>query len=120
MTHVAVALAGGFGAVLRVIVDGVLRRGRPVAAGPTVVVNVTGSLVLGLVTGLAGHGLGTDTRAVLGTGLCGGYTTFSAASWEVAARLAAGRRAAAVLVALGMLIASVAAAAAGWVVADHA
>ena len=44
----------------------------------TVLVNVTGSLLLGFVTGLAlAHGLGRTPRIVLGAGFCGTYTTFS-------------------------------------------
>ena len=49
----------------------------------TIVVNASGSLLLGILTGLSlYHGLGTHLLAVVGTGLCGGYTTWSTASWE--------------------------------------
>ena len=45
----------------------------------TLVVNVTGCLALGLLTGV---GLGKVPEAVLGTGVCGAYTTFSTFSYE--------------------------------------
>lgn len=45
----------------------------------TVSVNVVGSFVLGLVTFL---GAGSDVLALVGTGACGSYTTFSSFSVE--------------------------------------
>jgi CrcB protein len=71
----AVVVIGGFGSVLRLVVDGVVmtRFGRDFPAG-TMVVNVSGSLVLGLLTGLAL----SDAGALLaGTAAVGSYTTFS-------------------------------------------
>ena len=48
-----------------------------------IVVNASGSLILGVLTGLVlYHGLGPHVLAVAGVGLCGGYTTWSTASWE--------------------------------------
>ena len=115
MTLLLVALAGGFGAVARLVLDGVVR-GRTAgrSAAGTTVVNVTGSLLLGLVTGLAGAALLPPFwRLVLGTGVLGGYTTFSTAAVETV-RLARGRRwAAAAASGLGMLVVSVAVAALG-------
>ncbi|HEV2890652.1 MAG TPA: CrcB family protein [Frankiaceae bacterium] len=46
----------------------------------TFAVNVSGSLLLGLLVGL---GTGGDAAAALGTGLLGSYTTFSAYAVEV-------------------------------------
>lgn len=49
----------------------------------TLVVNVTGCLALGLLTGLGlYHGLDATTRTVLGTGGLGAYTTFSTFTFE--------------------------------------
>jgi len=49
----------------------------------TFVVNVSGCLVLGLLTGLGlYHHLGPTTRSVLGTGGMGAYTTFSTFTFE--------------------------------------
>ena len=110
-----VALAGGLGAALRFIVDGVVARWvRGSVPLGTFAVNVTGSFVLGLV--VASTTAGSDVRAVVGTGLLGGYTTFSAASVEaVLLARAGGTRAltAAALHAAAMLAFSLAAAALG-------
>lgn len=111
----AVAVAGGIGAVARLILDGVLKAKVPVGFPlGTTVINVTGSFLLGLVTGLAlAHGLPPEWRAVLGTGFLGGYTTFSTASYETV-RLAQQRRYRAALVnGVGMLVLALAAAGLG-------
>ena len=112
---IAVAAAGGVGAVARLVLDGALRSwlrvGYPIG---TTIINVTGSFLLGLVTGLAlAHGLPPEWRAVLGTGFLGGYTTFSTASYETV-RLAQQRRYRAALVnGVGMLVLALAAAGLG-------
>jgi len=111
----AVAAAGGVGAVARLVLDGLLRaRVRIAYPLGTTVINVTGSFLLGLVTGLAlAHGLPAEWRAVLGTGFLGGYTTFSTASYETV-RLAQQRRYRAAFVnGVGMLVLALAAAGLG-------
>ena len=110
-----VALAGGVGAVARFVLDGLVRS--QVASWfpvGTVVVNVTGSFVLGLVTGLTlTHAVPEELRLVVGTGFCGGYTTFSTASFETV-RLDEQRRAGlALLNGVGTLVATVCVAALG-------
>ncbi|WP_431278934.1 fluoride efflux transporter CrcB [Leifsonia poae] len=111
----AVAAAGGLGAVTRLVFDTFLRS-RFAINFPlgTTVINVTGSFLLGLVTGLAlAHGLPAEWRAILGTGFLGGYTTFSTASYETV-RLAQQRRYRAALVnGFGMLVLALAAAGLG-------
>ena len=108
-----VALAGGLGAGLRYLVDGLVKhrsRGR-VPLG-TLVVNVTGSFALGLLVAALPDG---DALRVLGVGLLGGYTTFSAASLE-AYSLARHAPVHAVAHAAGMLLLGLAAAALGlWI-----
>jgi CrcB protein len=84
VTVLAVALAGALGAPARYLVERAIseRRGRGFPWG-TLVVNVSGSLALGFVTGLAlYHGLGTTPKAVVGTGFIGAYTTFSTFAYE--------------------------------------
>ena len=77
----AVALAGGLGAALRYVVDNAVpARVREWFPWGTQVVNLTGSFALGLLTGL----LSGDSLTVLGVGLLGGFTTFSAFSLETA------------------------------------
>jgi CrcB protein len=113
LVFLAVAVAGGVGAALRFFLDGAINRGRQfrIPVG-TLTINVTGSFLLGLVTGAAGH-LGVVPVAVLGTGLMGGYTTFSTASFETVRLARSGRTTAAAVNGLGMLVVSVAASAAG-------
>jgi fluoride exporter len=82
--YLAVAATGALGAPARYLVDLVVsqRRGGVFPWG-TFVVNASGAFVLGVVTGLAlHHGLSDSARTVLGTGLCGAYTTFSTFGYE--------------------------------------
>ena len=72
MTLVLVALGAAIGAPLR-FVAGHLLDGR--LPWGTVIVNVTGSLLLGLFSGAA---LSGEAMAFLGAGFCGGLTTYSA------------------------------------------
>lgn len=115
LTLVLVSVAGGLGAAARLVLDGVIsvtfRSAYPLG---TTVINVTGSLLLGLITGLAiSHGLPEQWHLILGSGFLGGYTTFSTASFETVRLLQAGRYGSAVVNGLGMLVFSVLAAAAG-------
>lgn len=79
-----VSLAAGAGAVARYLLDQtVQRRSRGEFPFGTLAVNVSGSLVLGFVVGMAvHHGLGADTALVLGSGFAGGYTTLSTWAYE--------------------------------------
>lgn len=113
-----IAVAGGAGAAARFIADGELtRRLRPGLPVATLIINVTGALLLGFLTGWALAGGSADVRAVLGTGFLGGFTTFSTASVELVRLVRAERRPAAVLLAVSMLLLSVFAASLGLVLA---
>ena len=115
LTLVLVSVAGGLGAAARLVLDGLIG-GRLRLAYPigTTVINVTGSLLLGLITGLAiHHGMPAQWHLILGSGFLGGYTTFSTASVETVRLLQDGRYPAAVINGLGMLVVSVLAAALG-------
>lgn len=93
LEFVLVALAGGLGAVARFLLDGAIR-GRVRTAMPwgTVTINLTGSLLLGLLTGLSIGGLlPGSVQLIAGTGFLGGYTTFSTASYETVRLLQEGR-----------------------------
>ncbi len=87
-----VGLAAGVGALARYLVDGVIQH-RHDSAFPfgTLIVNLSGSLGLGLLTGLATrHGLPTGPAVVLSAGFCSGYTTWSTFSYETLALAEAG------------------------------
>jgi CrcB protein len=74
------AAFGAAGALARFTVDGFVSTRRP-SDFPfgTLTVNVTGGFTLGLLVGL---GLAGDARFIFGTGLLGGYTTFSTWMFE--------------------------------------
>jgi len=100
----SVAAGGAVGAWLRFVA------GRLIGANPfpyaTLTVNVLGSLAMGLLAGwLARHGeSGEPWRLLLGVGVLGGFTTFSAFSLEIALMIERGAMAqAAAYVALSLL-----------------
>jgi len=115
---VAVCLAGGIGAALRFVLDGFIRLRSHVAFPlATMIINVTGSLVLGLLTGLVlGQLLSPQWQLVVGTGLLGGYTTFSTASVETVQLLDERRWRAALVNGFGVLIIATLAAGLGYLV----
>ena len=115
LLFVLVALAGGVGAVARFALDTAIRsRWATRMPWGTIVINLTGSLVLGLVVGLVSAGaLAGEWQWVLGTGFLGGYTTFSTASVETVRLLQKRAWGAAVVNVLGQLVAATALAAAG-------
>jgi len=80
---VATVLAfGGAAAVIRYLVSRTLPLGPGGLPLGVLVVNVAGSLIGGVVLGLAERAaIGDDVRLVLFTGVCGGLTTFS--TWSV-------------------------------------
>ena len=111
-----VALGGAAGAVLR------YHTGRTMTAllGPqtmsgfpwaTLTVNVVGSLAMGLLAGwLARHGAGAEQwRLLVGVGLLGGFTTFSAFSLEMMLLVERGQAGLAVAYALVSVLAGLAA-----------
>lgn len=84
MNVLLICIAGGFGALARFIADALIRnwlgRNFPWA---TIIINVSGALLLGAVTALTlRHQLSSEVKVIIGTGFCGGYTTFSTASFE--------------------------------------
>ena len=96
----AVALGSTIGGCARALVS--IALAQPPGAGfpwATLVVNVTGSFVIGFYATLTEPGgrrfAGAAERRLVMTGICGGYTTFSLFSLETLQLLQAGRFAAA-------------------------
>lgn len=115
MIVVLTLLAGAAGAVTRFLVDASIKtRWKSAFPWATIAINVTGSLLLGILAGLVlFHGQSSTWQTVVGTGFCGGYTTFSTASFETVRLVEQGRRLLALFNAFGSLVASVAACALG-------
>jgi CrcB protein len=81
MTELLVALGAAVGAPARYLTDTAVRRRRP-GSFPwgTLLVNVSGSFALGL---LVGAGVGPQWAALLATGFCGAFTTWSTLAVDV-------------------------------------
>jgi fluoride exporter len=110
-----VALAGALGAPARFAVESFARRlhgdGFPFG---TLIVNASGSLLLGIVVGLAASGtLDPDARTLLAIGFLGAYTTFSTYAYETVRLAEHGASRAAVVYAIGSVLIAGAAAASG-------
>ncbi len=113
----AVTLIGGAGSVARFMVDGLVSSAadRDFPYG-TLVVNISGAVILGLLTGLA---LSNDQALLAGTAAVGSYTTFSTWMLETQ-RMAEERKRGAVLANLAVsLVLGVAAAALGRLIGVH-
>lgn len=116
----AAAVAGGLGAGLRYVVDvlvtaavftGSASPGRfPVGI---LIVNASGCLALGIITGLGTDVIGVEAAWIVGVGLLGGYTTFSTVSLDSVLLARAGRSRRGWVNAIGTLIVCVIAAAIG-------
>ena len=80
-----IALAGGLGAVARLVVGGAIQhRSRWKFPIGTAVINVCGSFALGLVMSATLTSVAPAWLAIIGTGFLGGFTTFSTASVDSA------------------------------------
>ena len=113
---VALVVGGGVGAGARYVLDGLVMRGRR-GAFPLgiLVVNVSGSFLLGLLTALAPV-IGHAWLTILGVGLLGGFTTFSTVAVDSVRLARGGRRDWAWFDLVGTLVACVVAAAAGFMI----
>jgi CrcB protein len=122
-TFWAVALGAGVGGVSRYLLASAIqqRAGTSFPWG-TFVVNVSGSLLLGFLIryALATPSLSVEMRALLTTGFCGGYTTFSTYSYETATLLEDGQYSRAGLYAVASVLLSLAGTVAGFALAHEA
>jgi fluoride exporter len=108
-------VAAAIGAPLRYLVDSYVgQRVQGVFPWGTFVVNVSGSLLLGVLTGLAlYHAFPQTSKVILGTGFLGSYTTFSTFSFETVRLVEEGAMGQALRNAFGTLVIGAAAAAVG-------
>jgi CrcB protein len=117
LVWVGVLLIGGVGAVARLLVDGAVsvRVGRVFPFG-TLIVNLSGAFLLGLVTAL---GLSPVAALLAGTAAIGAYTTFSTWMFETQ-RLGENRQVGGLAVNIvASLVLGIAVAALGRVVGAH-
>jgi len=86
---VLVGIGGCLGSVFRYLLSGIVQRSFPISEFPfgTLVVNVVGCLLIGLLHGLAETKqiIGPELRLFLMIGLLGGFTTFSTFGYETLA-----------------------------------
>ena len=116
MTLLLVLAGGVIGAPLRYLTD-LLVQSRHDSVFPwgTFIVNVAGSLVLGLVLGAASNGaLPASVVAFVGTGICGALTTFSTFGFETVRLVEEGSWLEAGTNAVASLLVGLAACALGW------
>ncbi len=80
---ILVFIGGGLGSSLRYVISKYLNTGHLLPYG-TFLVNIAGSLILGIVLGwaLKNNSLNSPVNLLLATGFCGGFTTFSTFSFE--------------------------------------
>ena len=120
MGYALVFLGGGLGAALR---HGVNRAalalfGPAIPAG-TIIVNVVGSLAMGLLIGILAAvpgGTSQNLRLFVATGVLGGFTTFSAFSLDALTLWERGQSAAAIAYVVGSVALSLAAIAVGFLI----
>lgn len=113
----AVVMIGGVGSVVRFLADGVVTSaaGRDFPFG-TLAVNLSGAMILGLITGLA---LSHDQALLAGTAAVGSYTTFSTWMLETQRLTEERQHRKAILNVIVSLVLGVAAAAAGRLIGAH-
>src|SRR5579859_5948413 len=118
-TWLAVAVGGALGSMARFWLAAVMMT----LTGPrfpwgTLLINVLGSFVIGLVAGITltpeRIGMHPDIRIFLMTGVCGGFTTFSAFSLQTLELLQSGDVVPALGYAIGSVVLCVLATYGGW------
>jgi len=109
MRYLCVLGGGAAGSLLRYVVGvAIITRWNGRFPLATFLINVTGSFAIGVLATLLADSTNPNLRALLITGLLGGYTTFSSFEWETLSTARGGAGAIALLylfgsVALGFL-----------------
>lgn len=116
MIALMIAIGAAVGAPARYLTDRAVQSGHDTSfPWGTLTVNVIASLVLGVLTGAAGH-VSAELTALIGTGFCGALSTFSTFSYETMRLTQEGERFYAVANVAVSLLAGLGAAALGWAV----
>lgn len=119
---IPVAVGGMLGTLARFSLQQLVPTRAPVAFPlMTLLINISGSMVLGLVMGyaLAGGGSGSRAEAAVAIGFCGAFTTMSAFAFETLTLLQSGQWARAGVYAGTTMVGSIAAAALGIMVSQR-
>jgi fluoride exporter len=122
MNYLLVFIGGGLGSSLRHLINVVSIRSLGTAFPfHTFIINITGSIVMGLIAGyLAFKGEAAQSwRLFLMTGILGGYTTFSAFSLDAALLYERGEIALALFYVLGSVVLSLVGLFAGLALVRH-
>ncbi|NYF98679.1 CrcB family protein [Janibacter cremeus] len=114
MTWLFVSIGGALGALGRHEVTTAARRRGATASGATMLVNLPGSLLLGLVAGVVTSGGPDWLLPLLGVGFCGGFTTFASHALHITAAVREQRVGHAVTDLVVSLVLGVALASLGW------
>ena len=79
-----VFIGGGFGSIVRFSIGKILQKPTWEIPVGTLFINVLGSLIIGIVLGIAikNDSYYSNFSLLLATGFCGGFTTFSAFAYE--------------------------------------
>ena len=112
---IMIGVAGALGALARYLLGRFVteKYGSQIPYG-TLIINVSGALVIGLLFALAGRQLiSLGLQAILATGFLGGYTTFSTMNWENFQLAREGKMRISMLYLRGSLLLGLGAAAAG-------
>lgn len=104
-------VGAGFGAAARYALDRRMSRHPSLFPRGTFTINLLGSFLLGFIVGIAPT---AGLIALLGTGFCGGFTTFSTFSFETVVLTGEGRGAVARLYVVASLVVGFGAAFLGW------
>jgi len=87
VTYIYIALGGALGSLMRYLSMGYFSKifGNQFPFS-TLLVNVIGSLLIGIITGIGAHfvSFSPEIRALLVVGILGGFTTFSSFSLDIA------------------------------------
>lgn len=122
IAYLAIALGAVLGANARYLLGSYVAQqlGTEFPYG-TLLINVTGSVVIGFFLTLAGQRLAIDPlwRLFFATGFLGSYTTFSAYTFETATLMRQGASVPALLYMLGSVLAGMLGVFAGIVAAEH-